>query len=40
MAGTDDDPDFRSVIEQTIARTAAQRRNDADIAAIRQAVAD
>jgi DNA-binding FadR family transcriptional regulator len=32
--------DFRSVIEQTIARTAAQRRNDADIAAIRQAVAD
>ena len=32
--------DFRSVIEQTIARTAAQRRNDADIAAIRQAVAE
>jgi DNA-binding FadR family transcriptional regulator len=32
--------DFRSVIEQTIARTAAQRRGDKDIAAIRQAVAE
>src|SRR5690349_19749347 len=32
--------DFRSVIEQTIARTAAKRRNDADVVAIRQAVAD
>ena len=32
--------DFRSLIEQTIARTAAQRRADGDIAAIRQAVAD
>ena len=32
--------DFRSLIEQTIARTAAQRRNDEDVAAIRQAVAD
>ena len=32
--------DFRSVIEQTIARTAAQRRSDKDIAAIRQAVAE
>jgi GntR family transcriptional repressor for pyruvate dehydrogenase complex len=32
--------DFRSLIEQTIARTAAQRRGDGDIAAIRQAVAD
>ncbi len=32
--------DFRSLIEQTIARTAAQRRGDADIAAIRAAVAD
>jgi len=32
--------DFRSVIEQTIARTAAQRRGDKDIVAIRQAVAD
>lgn len=32
--------DFRSVIEQTIARTAAQRRTDKDIAAIRQAVAE
>jgi GntR family transcriptional regulator, transcriptional repressor for pyruvate dehydrogenase complex len=32
--------DFRSLIEQTIARTAAQRRDDDDIAAIRQAVAD
>ncbi len=32
--------DFRSLIEQTIARTAAQRRTDADIATIRDAVAD
>ena len=32
--------DFRSLIEQTIARTAALRRDDDDIAAIRQAVAD
>lgn len=32
--------DFRSVIEQTIARAAAQRRGDGDVAAIRQAVAD
>jgi len=32
--------DFRSLIEQTIARTAAQRRDQADIAAIRKAVGD
>ena len=31
--------DFRRLIEQTIARTAAQRRDDSDIAAIRAAVA-
>ena len=32
--------DFRRLIEQTIARTAAQRRDDNDIAAIRAAVED
>ncbi len=32
--------DFRSLIEQAIARTAAQRRDDHDIAAIRAAVGD
>ncbi|HUC55757.1 MAG TPA: FadR/GntR family transcriptional regulator [Streptosporangiaceae bacterium] len=32
--------DFRRLIEQTIARTAAQRRDDRDIAAIRAAVED
>ena len=32
--------DFRSLTEQTIARTAAQRRDVKDIAAIRQAVQD
>ena len=32
--------DFRSLIEQTIARAAAQRRDAADIAAIRKAVGD
>jgi GntR family transcriptional repressor for pyruvate dehydrogenase complex len=32
--------DFRRLIEQTIARTAAQRRDDDDIAAIRAAVED
>jgi DNA-binding FadR family transcriptional regulator len=32
--------DFRSLVEQLIARTAAQRRDDTDIAAIRRAVDD
>jgi DNA-binding FadR family transcriptional regulator len=32
--------DFRSVIEQTIARTAAQRRDTRDVGAIRRAIGD
>lgn len=32
--------DFRSLIEQTIARTAAQRRDTRDIGAIRRAIGD
>jgi DNA-binding FadR family transcriptional regulator len=32
--------DFRRLLEQLIARTAAQRRDDSDIAAIRRAVED
>jgi DNA-binding FadR family transcriptional regulator len=32
--------DFRSVIEQTIARTAAQRRDTRDVVAIRRAIVD